>query len=331
MGVGVIHRRAFLTAVTLSVAVAPRVGEAQPARKIPRVGVLGGQSPESSPAILSFLDGLRELGYVVGRDIVVEWRWAAGQTERYPEMVAQLLKLDVDVIVAPTTAGAQAAHKATRSVPIVMGFVNDPIALGFVTSLARPGGNVTGVGVPNPEIAGKRLQLLREITPGMPRVACLSDPGQLGGSMDLSETEAAARALGLELGVWPVRSAQALDRIFAEIARRPTAGVVVAPSGLLYAVKTQIARLAVKHRLPAMGWTRELAESGCLTSYGASQRDLARRAAYFVDRILKGTKPADIPVEQPSKYELVINATTAKAIGLTVPPAVLGRADQIIG
>jgi putative ABC transport system substrate-binding protein len=267
---------------------------------------------------------------VEGQNIAIEWRWARGKLERFPDLAAELVQLKVDVIVAATVAGAQAAQRATRTIPIVMGFVSDPVANGLVASLARPGGNITGLAVPTPEIAGKRLQLLREVAPTVARIAVLSDPGQPGVSADLSGTEAAARASGIQLQVWEARSSGELDRAFTAIARARAAGIIILPSTTLFANRAHIAQLAVKHRLPTSAWARELPEAGCLMSYGASNLDMARRAAYFVDKILKGAKPADLPVEQPTKFELVINMKTAKALGLTIPPSLLGRADQII-
>jgi putative tryptophan/tyrosine transport system substrate-binding protein len=211
-----------------------------------------------------------------------------------------------------------------------MGFVSDPVASGLVANLARPGGNTTGLGVPTSEIAGKRLQLLREFAPTVGRVAVLSDPSQPGISVDLKGTEVAARALGVQLQVAEARSSGELDRAFAAIARERVAGIVVLPSTVLYASRARIAQLPVKHRLPTSGWARELTEAGCLMSYGASLPDVARRVAYFVDRILKGAKPANLPIEQPTKFELVINLKTAKALGLTIPHSILARADEVI-
>ena len=324
------RKAAVVAALALALLAAPFAVEAQPTRKIPRVGVLGGQSPESSPPIFALREGLRDLGYVEGRNIAIEWRWARGKLERFPDLAADLVQLKVDVIVVATTPGAQAAQRATRTIPIVMAFVSDPIALGFVTTLARPGANITGLGVPTPEIAGKRLQLLREVSPTVTRIAVLSDPDQPGASAELKGTEAAARVLGVQLQVLEVRSTGEFDRAFAAIARARAAGILIPPSTTLFANRAHIAQLAVKHRLPTSGWARELTEAGCLMSYGASNPDVARRAAYFVDKILKGAKPADLPVEQPTKFELVINLKTAKALGLTIPPSLLGRADQVI-
>ena len=321
---------AVVAALALALFAAPFAAEAQQMRKIPRVGVLGSQSPEGSPPIFALREGLRDLGYVEGRNIAIEWRWARGKLERFPDLAAELVQLKVDVIVAATTPGAQAAQRATRTIPIVMGFVSDPVANGLVASLARPGGNITGLAVPTPEIAGKRLQLLREVAPTVARIAVLSDPGQPGVSADLRGTEAAALASGIQLQVWEARSSGELDRAFTAIARARAAGIIILPSTTLFANRAHIAQLAVKHRLPTSAWVRELPEAGCLMSYGASNPDVARRAAYFVDKILKGAKPADLPVEQPTKFELIINFKTAKAMGLTIPPTVLFLADEVM-
>ena len=318
---------AVVAALALALFAAPFAVEAQQTGKVPRVGVLGGQSPESSPAILGLRQGLSELGYVEGQNIAIEWRWARGNDERFPDLAAELVRLKVDIIVAATAPGAQAAQRATKTIPIVMGFVNDPVALGLVANLARPGGNITGLTVPTSEMAGKRLQLLREVAPTVARIAVFSDPGQ---PTDLGGTEAAARALGVQLQVWKVRNGGELDHAFTVIARERAAGIIILPSTTLYAYRARIAQLAVKHRLPTSAWARDFTEAGCLMSYGVINSDVARRAAYFVDKILKGAKPADLPVEQPTKFDLVINLKTAKALGLTIPPSVLGRADQVI-
>jgi len=327
LGDHVMERRTFMALVSGGFLTKSLAVEAQQARKVPRIGVLSGQSPEMSPPILALREGLRELGYVEGQNIAIEWRWAQGKDERYPDLAAELVKLKVDIIVVPTSAGAQAAQRATKTIPIVMGFVSDPVALGLVANLAWPGGNITGLGVPTPEIAGKRLQLLREVAPTVARIAVLSDPSQ---PADLRGTEAAAQALGVQLQVWKVRSGDELDRAFTAIARERAAGIIILGSTTLFAYRARIAQLAVTHRLPTSAWARELTEAGCLMSYGANLPDVARRAAYFVDKILKGAKPGDLPIEQPTKFDLVFNLKTAKALGLTIPPSLLGRADEVI-
>jgi len=316
-------------AVALLLLVAP-LAEAQKAR-IPRVGVLGGQSPEGSPPILALRQGLSELGYVEGQNIAIEWKWAHGKNEGFASLAAELVQLKVDIIVAGTDPAVQAAQRATRTIPIVMAFATDPVALGFVTNLARPGGNITGLSLQaSPEIAGKRLQLLREIAPSATRISILGDPGEPDTPGGLKEMEAAARALSVQLQPVKVRSGAELDRAFAAVAREHAGGMVILRGTVPFAYRARIAELAAKHRLPTMAWQRAMTEAGSLMSYGASLSDLARRSAYFVDKILKGAKPADLPVEQPTKFELAINMKTAKALGLTIPPSLLGRADQLI-
>ncbi len=317
-------------AVALLLLAAP-LAEAQQTRRIPRVGVLGGQSPEGSPPILALRQGLSELGYVEGQTIALEWRWAQGKNEGFAGLAAELVQLKVDIIVAGTDPAVQAAQRATRTIPIVMAFATDPVSLGFVTSLARPGGNITGLSFQSsPEIAGKRLQLLREIAPTVARVSILGDPREPDTQDGLREMEAVARGLSVQLQPVEVRSGGELDRAFAAIVREHAGGIVILRGTVLFAYRARIAQLAAKHRLPTMAWQRGLTEAGGLMSYGASLSDLARRAAYFVDKILKGAKPADLPVEQPTKFELVINMKTAKALGLTIPQSMLIRADQII-
>jgi len=317
-------------AVALLLLAAP-LAEAQQTRRIPRVGVLGGQSPEGSPPILALRQGLSELGYVEGETIALEWRWAQGKNEGFAGLAAELVRLKVDIIVAGTDPAVQAAQRATRTIPIVMAFATDPVSLGFVTSLARPGGNITGLSFQSSaEIAGKRLQLLREIVPTVARVSILGDPREPDTQDGLREMEAASRGLSLRLQPVEVRSGGELDRAFAAIAREHAGGIVILRGTVLFAYRARIAQLAAKHRLPTMAWQRALTEAGGLMSYGANLSDLARRAATYVDKILKGTKPADLPVEQPTKFELVINLKTAKALGLTIPQSVRLQADQLI-
>ena len=290
-----VSRRAFVYGSMLAL-VTPPATQAQQTRRVPRVGVVGGQSPEATAPILALRQGLRELGYVEGQTIAFEWRWAQGKLERFPDLVAELVQLKVDVIVAATDPAVAAAQKATRTIPVVMVFVTDPVALGFVANFARPGGNITGLASQPPEITGKRLQLLREVTPNSARIAVLGDPRQRGIQDALRETEAAARVLGVQLQVVEARTSAELDRAFADITRERAAGVMLMFGAGVYAYRARIAQLAAKHHLPTMSWVRDITEAGCLMSYGASLPDLARRAAYFVDKILKGAKPEDLPV-----------------------------------
>jgi putative ABC transport system substrate-binding protein len=273
---------------------------------------------------------LRELGYVEGETIALEWRWAQGKNERFADLAAELVRLKVDVIVAAPTRAVQEAWRATSTIPIVMVFATDPVALRFVATLARPGGNITGLSVQTPEIAGKRLELLREVVPTAARIAVIYDPGQPGIVGDVREVEAAARVLGVQLQILEARSGGELDRAFAAIVRERAGGVIMLDSATPLVHRARIAQLAAKHRLPTLTWSRSMTEAGCLMSYGADQVDLARRAAYFVDKILKGAKPSDLPVQQPMKFELLINMKTAKALGLTLSQSLMLRADQLL-
>jgi putative ABC transport system substrate-binding protein len=307
----------------------PLAAEAQPAADVWRIGVLASGSPEGS-YLSSFRDGLRELGYVEGKNVAIEWRWARGQEERFPDLAAELVRLKIHVIVANNNAAIAAAQKATRTIPIVMVIANEPVALGFVASFARPGGNITGMSLQDPDQAGKRIQLLKEAVPKLSRLALLWDSTLPGIQLSVTPAELAARELGIKVQLLEVRSASELDGAFAAMTRERADAARVFSSGMLFSQRARIAELAVKHHLPTICTAPEHVEAGCLMSYAASFSDLARRAAYFVDRILKGAKPADLPVEQPTKFKLVINLKTAKALGLTIPQSLLGRADEII-
>jgi putative tryptophan/tyrosine transport system substrate-binding protein len=313
-----------LLAVGLSV-------EAQQAKKVPRIGVLWLYSPAiASPFAEAFRQGLRELGYVEGKSIVIEYRHAEGKYDRLPSLAAELVRLNVDIIVTASTQAAQAGQQATRSIPIVMTVVSDPVESGLVGSLARPGGNVTGLSLMHPELSGKRLELLKEVIPKLSRVAVLSNLSNPIIPPLLRETEAAARAVGVQLQVVEVRGPIELDSAFGAMTRDRAGALVVLPDGTFQNERRRIAALAAKGRLPTMYAWREAVDDGGLMAYGASVPDILRRAATYVDKILKGTKPADLPVEQPLKFELVINLKTAKQIGLTVPQSVLYRADKVI-
>jgi ABC-type uncharacterized transport system substrate-binding protein len=313
-----------LLAVGLSV-------EAQQAKKVPRIGVLWLYSPAiASPFAEAFRQGLRELGYVEGKSIVIEYRHAEGKYDRLPSLAAELVRLNVDIIVTASTQAAQAGQQATRSIPIVMTVVSDPVESGLVGSLARPGGNVTGLSLMHPDLSGKRLELLKEVIPKLSRVAVLSNLSNPIIPPLLRETEAAARAVGVQLQVVEVRGPIELDSAFGAMTRDRAGALVVLPDGTFQNERRRIAALAAKGRLPTMYAWREAVDDGGLMAYGASVPDILRRAATYVDKILKGTKPADLPVEQPLKFELVINLKTAKQIGLTVPQSVLYRADKVI-
>ena len=312
-------------ALVLVLLAAPFAAEAQPAVKVPRIGFLANVR---SPGTEAFQKGLRELGYVEGQNIIVEWRLAEGRFERLPEFAAELVRLKVDVIYAPADPYVEVARKATTTIPIVFAVVADPVGRGFVQSLARPGGNITGLSNVSRELAGKRLELLKETVAGVSRIGVLTNPAT--SALTWPETEAAARALGVQLLVQEAREVGDLEGAFAAMKRGGVAAVIKLPDAMFYAQRRRIADLALKHRLPVMSAFRDFVEAGGLMAYGADIGDLIRRSATYVDKILKGAKPADLPVEQPTKFELVINTKTAKAIGLTVPPSLLFRADHVI-
>jgi putative ABC transport system substrate-binding protein len=284
-----------------------------------------------SPYLDAFRQGLRELGWVEGQNIVIDYRFAEGRFDRLPDLAAELVRLKVDIIVAATTPAAAAAKKATETIPIVMISVGDPVGLGLIASLARPGGNATGlsysVGL---ETIGKGLELLKETVPKVRRVAILSNPANPFQPLAISEVNVAARSLGLQLQLLEARGPNDFDGAFAAMATERVGALLVVADSMFLLHRTRLADLAARSRLPAAYGTRENVEAGGLMSYGASVRDLYRRSAAYVDKILKGAKPGDLPVEQPTKFELVINLKAAKALGLTIPPSVLGRADEVI-
>ncbi len=324
-------RSQFFSALLIIFALfAPLPGEAQQAGKIWRVGILGGLSGPQSPRWEPFREGLREMGYVEGQNIAIEWRLSGGKAERFPDLAADLARLKVDVIVAVDNPATAAAQKVTRTIPIVMVLAMDPVGTGFVSTLARPGGNITGLSVQATELQGKALQLLKEAVPTVSRVAVVWDPTEPGRRVQAGEAEAAARALGLQPQLLQTRDPGELDRLFTGIAREKLDAVLVHPSQMIFAARTRITELATKSRLPAMGIIRWFPEAGGLMSYGAKDSDQFRRAATFVDKILKGARPADLPIEHPTRFELVINLKTARALGLTIPPSLLLRADQVI-
>ncbi len=320
----------LVVVLALSLTPAPLVAEAQ-LGKVPRIGILWAYSPPVvSPFAEAFRQGLRGLGYVEGQNIVLEERWAEGRFDRLPSLAAELVRLNVDIIVTASTPAVQAAQQATRTIPIVMTLVADPVESGIVGSLARPGGNVTGLSLMHPEVSGKRLALLKEVIPKLSRVAVFSSSSTASYRVVLRETEAAARALGMQLQVVEVRGPADLDGAFSAITRDRVGALVVLPDPMFRNQQRRVLDLAAKNRLPAMYWSRDLAEAGGLMAYGANFPDVCRQAAAFVDKILKGAKPAELPIEQPVKFELVINLRTAKALGLTIPQTLLLRADQVI-
>jgi putative ABC transport system substrate-binding protein len=326
----VISRRAFLGTVAGALLAAPLAAEAQGGKAF-RIGVLSPLAAEpASTGITAFREGRRELGYVEGKNVALEIRSADGRRERPAGLAAELVGLKVDVILAGSNPAIAAARKATTSIPIVMAMATDPVAAGFVASLSRPEGNITGLTVQTPDVAGKRLQLLKEVVPNLSRVAVLWDPGHPGGRLQVNEAQAAARTLRVRVQLVEVRSPGQLDGAFAAMASDGAGAVFIAGSDMPFAHRGRIAELAAKRHLPTTCPLREWVEAGCLIGYGTSISEQWRRAAYFVDRIRKGTKPADLPVEQPTKFDFVINLKTAKALGLTIPPSLLQRADELI-
>ncbi len=306
---------------------------AQPPEKVPRVGYLNPGSssdPVRQRRLEALRQGLRELGYVEGQNIALEPRWAEGKYDRYPALAADLVRSKVDVIVAWSGQATKAAQEATRTIPIVMSLVNDPVGSGLVASLARPGGNVTGTTVMAPDVVGKRLELLKEVVPKVSRVAVLQHPDNPASAPMLREVEARARALGVRLQILGVRNPAEIDSAFAAMTRERAGALLTLSDAIFDTQQRQILELAAKRRLPAIAGTRQYAEAGGLAAYGADFLDLERRAATYVDKILKGAKPADLPVEQPTKFELVLNLRTAKALGLTFPSSMLVRADSVI-
>jgi putative ABC transport system substrate-binding protein len=319
--------------VTLSILAAPLVIHAQPATKVYQIGRLsaGQPLPESHAYEEAFRQGLRELGYVEGQNLVLEYRYAAGSAERLPALAAELVQRQVDVIVAGGVPAVRAAQHATRTIPVVMAGVTDPVGQGLVTSLARPGGNTTGMSLLNEDLPGKRLEILKETVPRSTRIAVLANPAWPAYASRLHNLTVAARALGLHLHVVEVQRADELAPAFAAMTQAGVdALLVIAEPALMDGLRGQIADLATTSRLPAIYEWRMYVEAGGFMAYGPSLPDVYRRAATYVDKILKGAKPADLPVEQPTKFELVINLTTAKALGITMPPTLLFQADEVI-
>jgi putative tryptophan/tyrosine transport system substrate-binding protein len=305
--------------------------DAQQPTTIPRIGFLITSSPPViAPRLDAFQQGLRELGYVEGKNIVIERRHAEGQLDRLPALAAELVRLNVDIIVTSGPTATRPAKEATSTIPIVMTFDDDPVGSGFVASLARPGGNVTGLSTLAPEISGKQLELLKEIVPRLNRVAVIGTSTRRGTAQNLKEMELAAGAFGVKLQYLDIQNPKDIETAFRAAGKERADALLVLQSPVFNSQRAQIADLALKSRLPATYPRRAFVEDGGLMSYGASISDLDRRAATYVDKILKGTKPADLPVEQPTKFEFIINLKTAKQIGLTIPPNVLARADRVI-
>jgi putative ABC transport system substrate-binding protein len=325
-------RLTVLALLALALLAAPLAAEAQQPGSVHRIGYLQPAPRESTAHMLKALeDGLRELGYVPGGNLVVEYRFADGRAERLPDLAAELVRLKPDVIVvAATTTAVQAARKATTAIPIVMPIAGDPVETGLVASLARPGGNITGLSVMSSQLSGKRLELLKTVAPSVSRVAVLSNATSANIPRQMRETEAAARTLGVQLLPVEVRGPEDLEKAFQSAANGRANALVVLDDFFVFAHATTIVKLAAAHRLVAIYGFREFVQAGGLMAYSVNVADLYHRAAIYVDRILKGAKPADLPVEQPTKFDLVINLKTAKALGLAIPPAVLARVDEVI-
>jgi putative ABC transport system substrate-binding protein len=307
------------------------VAQAQPTTKIFRIGYLAGSSMTVNAArIEAFLQGLRELGYLQGKNVVLDYRAAEGKSERYPALASELVSLKVDVIVTAGAASTRAAKAATSTLPIVMVQDSDPVGSGFIASLAQPGGNITGLSTLAPEISGKRLELLKEIVPKLSRVATLGTSNYPGNAQSLKETELAAAAFGVRIQYLDTLGPQDIEPAFRAAGRESADAVLVLQSFVLNSHRKQIVNLAIKGRHPAIYYSPEWVKDGGLMSYGVSFTDLNHRAASYVDKILKGAKPADLPVEQPVKFEFIINLKAAKQIGLTIPQSILYRADKVI-
>jgi putative ABC transport system substrate-binding protein len=326
-----LDRRVFL-AIALGALATPSAADAQHAGKISRIGILANVAPDPSGTDLwgAFVQGLRELGYVDGQNVIIEQRSCEGQYDRLPALAAELVRLNVDVIVVPAGQNARAAQQATRTIPILAASFGDPTSFGLVASYARPGGNITGLSFAGPELVGKQLQLLREMLPGISKVAVLTNPTNPLHSRWVDQASIAARSLQLELQRVAAREPQELDGAFTALARAHAGAVAVVPDGMFLLHRARIADLEAKRRIPAMYALREHVEAGGLAFYGASLRDNFRRIATYVDKILKGATPRDLPIEQPMRFELVVNTKTARQLGLTLPQSFLVRADQLI-
>jgi putative ABC transport system substrate-binding protein len=322
-------RRAFITLLGGAAAAWPLVARAQPAR-LPTIGFMGGSTPALQASwTAAFVQRLRELGWIEGRTVAIEYRWAEGRSERYAEIAAEFVSLKVDVIVMNGTGPALAAKQATSAIPVVFAAAGDPVGTGIVASLARPGGNITGLSTQTADTANKRVQLMREVLPGFRRLAILANTGVPNAVLEMVEVQNAARTLGLEVVALEIHRAEDIAPAFVGLKDHAEA-LYVAADPVTQTNRLRMAILAAAARVPTLCGFREYVEAGGLMSYGASFSDLFRRAAELVDKILRGTKPADIPVEQPTRFDLVVNLTTAKALGLTMPESLLLRADEVI-
>jgi putative tryptophan/tyrosine transport system substrate-binding protein len=323
---------ALVAVLAVSLLAAPFAADAQQAGKVPRIGFLSLTSRSDRPALLdAFRQALRELGWVEGQNIVIDYRYADGRVDRLPDLAAELVRLKVAVIVSWGTQGVTAARNATKTIPIVMIAVRDPVGIGLIATLARPGGNVTGVsGTAGLEWVAKQLELLKETVPKIGRLAILSNPTNAYHPLAIKEANVAARSLGVQLQLLEARGPDEFDGVFAAMAKERAGALLVLSDAMLNSHRTRLADLAARNRLPAAYGVRESVEAGGLMSYGPSFLDSFRRSATYVDRILRGAKPAALPVEQPTTFELVINMKTAKALGLAIPQSMLQRADHVI-
>ena len=317
--------------LTIVLLIGIHVVDAQQPKKTPTIGILvGGSASSDSARIDALRQGLRELGYFEGKNIVIEFRYAEGKLDRLPELAAELVRENVDIIVTAGPGATGAAKQATNRIPIVMAQVNDPIAAGFVANLARPGRNITGLSVMAPELSGKQLEILKEIIPRLSRVAVLGTSTQPGNAAALKQTEIAARSLKIQMQYLDVRDAQGIKAAFQAATKNHADALLLLSSPVLFVGRAQIVELATRNRLPAIYYATEYVEDGGLMTYAPNVLELWRRAAGHVDKILQGAKPADLPVEQPTKFELIINLKSAKQISLAIPPNVLARADRVI-
>jgi putative ABC transport system substrate-binding protein len=326
------ERRAFVGTLGLIVLAAPLVAEAQQVGRVYRIGLLEYSTPDAARQAWwnVFRERMRELGYVEGQNVTFEPRWAQDDDDRLSKLAAELVGLKVDVIVTAATISALAAKRATATIPIVMATGADPVAVGLVASLGQPGGNVTGMTTINSELAAKRLELIRIVAPRVSRIAILWDERGSAFRFAVDRTEAEAKRAGLTIQSVPVRGPAEIEAAFATVVRDRAGALSIAPSAMFFSHRKRLAELAMKHRLPTIVGVREYVEAGGLVSYGVDNPEMFRGAALYVDKILKGARPADLPVEQPTKFELVINLKTAKALGLTIPQSLLLRADEVI-
>jgi putative tryptophan/tyrosine transport system substrate-binding protein len=326
-----ISRRRFLASAGASLLAAPLTAEAQQTAKVYRIGLLGGTPPTTEPRVWEgFFQELRERGYVEGQNIRFEGRWYGDQTERLPALAAELVRLKVDVIVAGASPAPEAAQRATSTIPIVFTSHPDPLGSGLAASLARPGRNVTGLSTLTRELVGKQLQMLKEVVPEISRVTVLSNPTAPSNALMVKDAAVAARSLKVQLQALEARAPGDFAGAFSAMTKDRAGALIVLSSSMFMAERTRIVKLATQSHLPSIYTVKEFAEAGGLMAYGASIRENWRRAAISVDKILKGAKPGDLPIEQSTKFELVVNLKTAKALGLTIPPSVLQRADQVI-